>query len=63
VVILEQRERLGGTWDLFRHPGIRSDSDIPHRDRAVFTSPGFRRIFDDGPRLARGDSSGPSYGA
>ncbi len=26
--ILEQRERLGGTWDLFRYPGIRSDSDI-----------------------------------
>src|SRR5258707_11555572 len=27
-VILEQRERIGGTWDLFRYPGIRSDSDI-----------------------------------
>ncbi len=26
--ILERRERLGGTWDLFRYPGIRSDSDI-----------------------------------
>ena len=22
------RERLGGTWDLFRYPGIRSDSDM-----------------------------------
>ena len=26
--ILERRQRLGGTWDLFRYPGIRSDSDI-----------------------------------
>ncbi|MFI9532852.1 flavin-containing monooxygenase [Nocardia fusca] len=27
-VVLEGREDLGGTWDLFRYPGIRSDSDI-----------------------------------
>jgi cation diffusion facilitator CzcD-associated flavoprotein CzcO len=26
--ILEGRECLGGTWDLFRYPGIRSDSDM-----------------------------------
>ncbi|WP_085633759.1 NAD(P)/FAD-dependent oxidoreductase [Pseudomonas sp. R16(2017)] len=26
--ILESRERAGGTWDLFRYPGIRSDSDL-----------------------------------
>lgn len=26
--ILESREALGGTWDLFRYPGIRSDSDM-----------------------------------
>ncbi|WP_416979731.1 flavin-containing monooxygenase [Streptomyces sp. T028] len=26
--VLEARESLGGTWDLFRYPGIRSDSDI-----------------------------------
>ncbi|BBY28815.1 flavin-containing monooxygenase [Mycolicibacterium sediminis] len=26
--ILERRQRIGGTWDLFRYPGIRSDSDI-----------------------------------
>ncbi len=26
--ILERRERLGGTWDLFRFPGVRSDSDM-----------------------------------
>ena len=26
--ILEARDRIGGTWDLFRYPGIRSDSDM-----------------------------------
>ena len=26
--ILEGRETIGGTWDLFRYPGIRSDSDM-----------------------------------
>ena len=26
--IVEARERLGGTWDLFKYPGIRSDSDM-----------------------------------
>ncbi|QHA08872.1 NAD(P)-binding protein [Streptomyces broussonetiae] len=26
--ILESRGTLGGTWDLFRYPGIRSDSDL-----------------------------------
>ncbi len=27
-VILENRDAMGGTWDLFRYPGIRSDSDM-----------------------------------
>ncbi len=26
--ILEGREAMGGTWDLFRYPGVRSDSDM-----------------------------------
>lgn len=26
--ILERRENIGGTWDLFKYPGIRSDSDM-----------------------------------
>lgn len=26
--ILERRDNLGGTWDLFKYPGIRSDSDM-----------------------------------
>jgi cation diffusion facilitator CzcD-associated flavoprotein CzcO len=28
LAILEARERLGGTWDLFNYPGVRSDSDM-----------------------------------
>lgn len=27
-LILEGRENIGGTWDLFKYPGIRSDSDM-----------------------------------
>src|SRR5215218_7451136 len=27
-VILEGRDDIGGTWDLFRYPGVRSDSDM-----------------------------------
>jgi len=28
LAIIETREAIGGTWDLFRYPGIRSDSDM-----------------------------------
>ncbi|WOI38615.1 NAD(P)/FAD-dependent oxidoreductase [Alteromonas sp. CI.11.F.A3] len=28
ITLLERRETLGGTWDLFNYPGIRSDSDM-----------------------------------
>lgn len=28
VLVLEAREAIGGTWDLFRYPGVRSDSDV-----------------------------------
>lgn len=27
-LILERRDRMGGTWSLFKYPGIRSDSDM-----------------------------------
>src|SRR3984885_9767692 len=27
-LILEGRDAIGGTWDLFRYPGVRSDSDM-----------------------------------
>ncbi|MGN6161920.1 MAG: flavin-containing monooxygenase [Marmoricola sp.] len=28
LMVLEGRDNIGGTWDLFRYPGIRSDSDL-----------------------------------
>jgi cation diffusion facilitator CzcD-associated flavoprotein CzcO len=28
VVVVEARDAVGGTWDLFRYPGVRSDSDM-----------------------------------
>ncbi|MCW4355200.1 NAD(P)/FAD-dependent oxidoreductase [Hoyosella sp. YIM 151337] len=28
IALLEARDSVGGTWDLFRYPGIRSDSDL-----------------------------------
>ncbi|VWX47107.1 NAD(P)/FAD-dependent oxidoreductase [Novosphingobium sp. 9U] len=28
IAIVERRQRIGGTWDLFRYPGVRSDSDM-----------------------------------
>ncbi|GAB10564.1 monooxygenase [Gordonia araii NBRC 100433] len=28
IALLEGRDAIGGTWDLFRYPGIRSDSDL-----------------------------------
>jgi len=47
--ILERRERLGGTWDLFRYPGIRSDSDM-------FTLGYNFRPWTDTKMLAGGES-------
>ncbi|MDA8274028.1 MAG: NAD(P)/FAD-dependent oxidoreductase [Actinomycetota bacterium] len=49
--ILEARDAIGGTWDLFRYPGVRSDSDMftlgyPFRpwrsDRMIADGPSIR---------------------
>jgi monooxygenase len=52
VGLLERRKAIGGTWDLFRYPGIRSDSDM-------FTF-GYRfrpwhelKVLADGPSIRR----------
>jgi monooxygenase len=47
--ILEARESIGGTWDLFRYPGIRSDSDM-------FTLGYSFRPWLETKALAEGDS-------
>ncbi|PAX06678.1 flavin-containing monooxygenase [Sphingomonas lenta] len=58
-VILEGRERMGGTWDLFRYPGIRSDSDMhtlgfsfqPWRDaKAIADGPSIRTYVEETAR-------------
>ena len=47
--ILEARERLGGTWDLFRYPGIRSDSDM--YTLGYRSSRGRAKSIADGPSI------------
>jgi monooxygenase len=49
-VILEAREAIGGTWDLFRYPGIRSDSDMYTLGYAFKPWLGERAIAD-GPSI------------
>ncbi|MCY1140920.1 NAD(P)/FAD-dependent oxidoreductase [Actinoplanes sp. Pm04-4] len=46
--VLEAREAIGGTWDLFRYPGVRSDSDM-------FTLSYPFRPWTDTQSLASGD--------
>ncbi|MFK7915881.1 MAG: flavin-containing monooxygenase [Pseudomonadales bacterium] len=54
--ILEGRKAIGGTWDLFRYPGIRSDSDMhtlgfrfkPWREaKAIADGPSIRKYVND----------------
>ena len=60
--ILEKRSAMGGTWDLFRYPGIRSDSDMytlgfrfrPWTERQA--------IADGGPILEYIKSTAAMYG-
>jgi monooxygenase len=49
-VILEGRDAIGGTWDLFRYPGIRSDSDMFTLGYSFkpWTDP---KVLADGPRI------------
>lgn len=48
--ILEAREAIGGTWDLFRYPGIRSDSDMYTLGYNFKPWPGAKAIAD-GPSI------------
>lgn len=48
--ILEARDAIGGTWDLFRYPGIRSDSDLQTFGYAFQPWTGDRAIAD-GPSI------------
>ena len=48
--IVERRENLGGTWDLFRYPGIRSDSDM-HTLGFVFEPWKHEKSIADAPAI------------
>ena len=48
--ILEMRERSGGTWDLFRYPGVRSDSDMQTLGYRFKPWTG-RKALADGPSI------------
>jgi len=50
--VLEARERSGGTWDLFRYPGIRSDSDM-YTLGYVFRPWTEAKAIADGPSILR----------
>ena len=50
--ILERREAIGGTWDLFRYPGIRSDSDM-HTLGYSFKPWTDAKAIADGPSIRR----------
>ncbi|WNG42380.1 NAD(P)/FAD-dependent oxidoreductase [Archangium violaceum] len=51
-VILEGRDAIGGTWDLFRYPGIRSDSDM-HTLGYSFRPWTEAKAIADGPSILR----------
>ena len=59
LAIIERRKAIGGTWDLFRYPGIRSDSDMfsfgysfrPwHELKVLADGPSIRRYVADTAR-------------
>ncbi len=63
--ILEARDAIGGTWDLFRYPGVRSDSDMftlgynfrPWTDaKAIADGEAIREYVRDTARLYNVDS-------
>ena len=49
-VVLEGRDDIGGTWDLFRYPGVRSDSDM-HTLGFSFKPWVHDRAIADGPSI------------
>lgn len=48
--IVERRSQIGGTWDLFRYPGVRSDSDM-HTLGFVFEPWKHEKSIADGPSI------------
>ncbi len=51
--ILEARDAIGGTWDLFRYPGVRSDTDMHTLGYRFRGWPGGERGIADGAAILR----------
>jgi monooxygenase len=62
VAVLEARDASGGTWDLFRYPGVRSDSDMFTLGYAFQPWDGVRGIADGNEILAYLRRTAASYG-
>jgi cation diffusion facilitator CzcD-associated flavoprotein CzcO len=60
--ILEGRSALGGTWDLFRYPGIRSDSDMFTLGYPFRPWTGAKSIADGADIWAYIDDTAKAYG-
>ncbi len=60
--ILESRGELGGTWDLFRYPGIRSDSDMHTLGYGFRPWSGAKAIVDGGSILSYLRQTATDYG-
>lgn len=60
--ILEARDTLGGTWDLFRYPGIRSDSDMYTLGYSFRPWTGDKAIADGASILAYLRETAAEYG-
>jgi monooxygenase len=60
--ILESRVAIGGTWDLFRYPGIRSDSDMYTLGYSFRPWRGVKSIADGASILAYIRDTAATYG-
>jgi cation diffusion facilitator CzcD-associated flavoprotein CzcO len=60
--ILESREAIGGTWDLFRYPGVRSDSDMFTLGYSFKPWEGENAIADGASILAYIEETAREYG-
>ena len=52
IAVLESRASIGGTWDLFRYPGVRSDTDMFTLGYRIRPWRGLRSMMD-GPSIRR----------
>jgi cation diffusion facilitator CzcD-associated flavoprotein CzcO len=60
--VLESRERIGGTWDLFRYPGIRSDSGMSTFAYSFRPWPGAGHFGDGGEIQGYLEATAAEYG-